>query len=622
MTIFLAAAAQQMPVFPASLQTLAATKGITVGIAETYVHMSSDAVLREIIAGQFGSMVNGTGWSWDVNDQHGYTGGRWTTGFAKANDQLSYMHQLIWGKQDGNVDAHAPPILFDRLAAAPSTWRAEMAARIQDVLTHSGLDEYAGSGTITVATDFSYIEAVNECLEPAHGFANGMRRPKTSSSDTEGDVWTKACADNSEDLRNFVGYAFERAYSHAPSMPLVLNEFWLEMDDAAHAARRTAMFNLFNWLINTYFPSVPISTPRLFLGVQAHLNCHLPYNSSAFKAWAESILALGVEGIVITELDCVTYLMSGTEYARANAAAAIVEQFVADCLDVGVKLVNCWSLIDNEAWQFTVPGRATNNFGTALYNPRNEGFRRTPQYGAIVRALQAYTPPPAEITVGTTGTATHQSTNANSYTFAAPTVDADHGLLLVAVWICAFADITADMSAPSLTFTLNGAAPDHVVMRFMDNVSASKYVQAVAGWWNEPTSGSFVFDPGFDNMTCGGLFFMNVSGIDPDDPLGAISQNHSVASFGSNVYNLATEAAGSLVIEIMGTRNGAQGPVTWSNGAFTRLAESAGASGTGNGSFGLGYLVAGAPGNVACGGSMSNATDRTSGAAFELRLET
>jgi hypothetical protein len=226
--------------------------------------------------------------------------------------------------------------------------------------------------------------------------------------------------------------------------------------------------------------------------------------------------------------------------------------------------------------------------------------------------------PPTGIDIGTTGSLPLSGNNSSSYIFSpGPTVDGGgKALVVIVLWCTAYGQRNSGHDGDPDTFTVNGASPDAVLMRYIQDTSSNKYVQALVGIWNNPSSGDLVIDfyGGITATGCG-AYFMNLGGL-AASPLGALVREQ----FSTGIalpFQLTTTAANSLVVSINGSRDGGNDPFTFDDASFTSLGELSGA--LYDGTWAVGYRNNLAIGTYDCGGDWTGSdSQRIAGGAFEL----
>lgn len=226
------------------------------------------------------------------------------------------------------------------------------------------------------------------------------------------------------------------------------------------------------------------------------------------------------------------------------------------------------------------------------------------------------------IIVGTTGNLIYNTTDLGTYTFATgPTVNGGGAkLLMIAVWVTAFSQRTADHTNAVASFTLNGVEANSILFEYLHNAASTgnKYVQAVAGIWDSPTSGAVVLDfTGSMSATGCGIYYANLTGL-AASPLGVLVRDQ-VSTVTTLAFQATTTAANSILFSINGTRTGNKWPFTFTDTNFTSLGEMG--TGSSNGSWDCGYRNSLPLGTYSCGGVWTTAdNERIGGGAFELKV--
>jgi endo-1,4-beta-xylanase len=171
-------------------------------------------------------------------------------------------------------------------------------------------------------------DVVNEPVEVADGREDGLRR--AVFLDTMGP--------------HYIEHAFAAARAADPDARLLLNEYGVEYETPAAAAKRTALLRLLERLRRA-------GTPVQALGIQAHLDVRRwPFSASPLRRFLAEVAGLGLD-IAITELDVADSLVAGEIEARDRLVADEYARFLDVALaEPAVSLVMTWGLSDRHSW--------------------------------------------------------------------------------------------------------------------------------------------------------------------------------------------------------------------------------------------------------------------------------
>jgi endo-1,4-beta-xylanase len=172
-----------------------------------------------------------------------------------------------------------------------------------------------------------YWDVVNEPIETKDGRNDGLRKS----------FWVDRCG------AGYIDLAFRVAQWADPTALLGLNEYGLEFDSEASAAKRKAFLNLLDRLLAA---GVPVD----YVGIQGHLDGGDRFSEAGFGRFLQELQARKVR-IMLTEFDVSDRFVVGTPAARD----AVVRDTCKNYLDVVYAsctptMVNTWGLTDRTSW--------------------------------------------------------------------------------------------------------------------------------------------------------------------------------------------------------------------------------------------------------------------------------
>ena len=265
--------------------------------------------------------------------------------FATANAMALRGHALVW---HASIPDWAMPLLVPGASwSLVGDFMAQMVGRYG-----SSVEQW---------------DVVNEPIEPQDGFGGRRVSPFYAAFG-----------------RHYVERALEDARSLAPKAKLFINEYGLEYNTPAHAARRAAMLELVRSVKRA---GVPLDA----IGLQSHLDLRVgPFDAVIYREFLKHLTGEGV-ALAITEFD-----VKESDYPLA---AADRDQAVADhaarFLDIALAEpamgdFTCWGLSDRLSWLQVEP-RDYARFPDQWTDGSSPGLNRGAPFAADLRAKPLWT---------------------------------------------------------------------------------------------------------------------------------------------------------------------------------------------------------------------------------------
>jgi endo-1,4-beta-xylanase len=225
--------------------------------------------------------------------------------FAGVNGQLIRGHNLCWHEQ--------LPKWFDATATKDNA-RDLLTQHIQTVA-----GRYAGK--------MHSWDVVNEAVQIADGRADGLRNSP----------WLQLIGPE------YLELAFTAAAKADPAAKLTYNEYDIELDTPAQAAKRGQVLMLVRRL---HARGVPIHA----VGIQSHLQANGPMPGAGLLSFVRDAAKMGLE-VYITEMDVNSHTLAGDAAAQDAAVAAVYKSYLGLLLpEPNVKAVLTWGITDAQTW--------------------------------------------------------------------------------------------------------------------------------------------------------------------------------------------------------------------------------------------------------------------------------
>jgi endo-1,4-beta-xylanase len=336
----------------APLHDQAAAKGLIYGAfpSTSYDRLSQlDPELRSALLQECGLLVGGFFWSVirpSANTFHFDEADSFVQ-FASNNGILFRGVPLVWNQLH-------PAWLVDTFKDSATT-----AKDVEYILIHhisTVAQRYAGQ--------VHSWDVVNEAVWPQDDQPKGLRFTP----------WLQFLGSD------YIDMAFHAARQADPQALLVYNGDRLDHDTPEDEARRVATFNLLADMKSK-------GTPVQALGIQAHLQAHIPFNLERLRAFLRDVAGLGLK-ILITELDVSDSQLPADLSSRDAIVAGIYEDYLSVVLDEpAVIAVLTWGLSDRYTWLSQEAPRPDNLPVRPL--PFDENLQRKLAWNAIARSFDS-----------------------------------------------------------------------------------------------------------------------------------------------------------------------------------------------------------------------------------------
>lgn len=333
------------PQLTVGLRDIASARQLVYGAAIPWEEMTGNPRYAEVVARQCAILVPEIELQWKIlrpsPEEFDFRRADLLYAFATSHRMLFRGHTLIWER--------ALPNWFMSTVDARNA-ESVMRMHISTVVSH-----FAGK--------MHSWDVVNEPLQLEDGRPDGLKVTP----------WLRLCGPE------YIEMAFHAAHAADPDAPLVMNEDWLEPDDAGTQRRRQAMLALLTGLRKK---GVPVHA----LGVQSHLSAELLNTGPGFRRFLQAVEDLGLR-ILITELDVRDQYLPGNIPERDRLVANQYLDYLSFMLQFrSVNTVITWGLTDRFTWLSTS-------------HPRRDGLPVRPllfdadlnpklSWGALCQALQ------------------------------------------------------------------------------------------------------------------------------------------------------------------------------------------------------------------------------------------
>ncbi len=325
------------------LAALAALSGRSYGAAFGR-EMQADKIYQALYRREVSMVTTENAMKFDHLRPHGpradFSFADWSVGFAEANGFALRGHNLVWN--DNLPD-----------------WLLRMTRRQRQRLFDAHIDEVAGryGGRVQV------WDVVNEPFWPEAGEAGGYGVGP----------WYDAFGPA------YIGRALRRAAAADPRALLAINEAHTEQQTRRGKAIRAALLRLIGDLLQA-------GVPLHVIGLQGHLQPHLPFDGVAFQDFLWQIAELGLQ-IHITEMDVNDRWLDRDVARRDAQVSEWTARFLAVVLKVpAVSAVVSWQLSDR--YSFYRDSQGLFQAGPRPL-PLDRDYRRKPVYFAMARRFRA-----------------------------------------------------------------------------------------------------------------------------------------------------------------------------------------------------------------------------------------
>jgi endo-1,4-beta-xylanase len=321
------------------LQQLASEKGLLFGSCLALKYFVQSAAYQQLFVSQCNIATPELHMKWDSlsrqPEEYDFGNADKFVSFCATNHIKVRGHTLVW---HDSLPAWVTPLLT--AGSGPGM----MVDHIRRVAGH-----FAGKL-------YSW-DVVNEVLDPGGNRPDGLR--------------------DSPWLRNggvdYIDLAFRTTAVADPNALLVWNENYLELSNGFGKAKRTAMLNLLDRMLDR---GVPIHA----IGLEAHLRADQTavLGDAAYEGFLSDLERRGMK-IFITELDVQDATLPAEDGARDRAVAEIYSRFLGASLrQPAVRGIVTWGLADSFSW-------------IAGYRPRKDGLPVRPlPFDANLQPKAAY----------------------------------------------------------------------------------------------------------------------------------------------------------------------------------------------------------------------------------------
>lgn len=170
-------------------------------------------------------------------------------------------------------------------------------------------------------------DVVNEAVSIHSNREDGLRET----------LWLKALGPD------YIAHAFQLAHDADSGLTLTYNDYGTEQGDSSGGYKRQCVLRL---LEKCAVDKVPMHA----LGLQSHLQAHIPLAHGEFTDFLKEVRALGLK-LFITELDLDTHKLSG----RADDKIKLAQNYVRAYLDLvqkdgPIEMLLTWGLSDRYSW--------------------------------------------------------------------------------------------------------------------------------------------------------------------------------------------------------------------------------------------------------------------------------
>jgi endo-1,4-beta-xylanase len=329
-----------------SLRVRAESRGLIYGAAAAYNPLQRDAEYATHFARECGMLVPENALKWGSvhpePERFDFTQADFLADFAARNQMKLRGHTLVWHKQLGPWFAGA--------------------------VTRENARHYLETHVRTVMGRFKgrmhSWDVVNEAIEPADGRADGLRKT----------LWLERLGPEYLDI------AFTLAAEADPHALRVYNDYGLDYDTPAGAAKRAAVLQLLRGMIGR---KVPVQG----FGMQAHLSAgeQKDFRPEVLRRFLGEIAGLGLK-ILITELDVADQSLPADIAPRDSAVAAVYGSYLEAALaEPAVIAVLTWGLTDKYTWLASQKRRADGEPVRSL--PLDRNYQRKPAWTAMAKAF-------------------------------------------------------------------------------------------------------------------------------------------------------------------------------------------------------------------------------------------
>jgi len=263
-----------------------------------------------------------------------FSGYRRMAAFAHANDMDMRGHVFVWHR--------ANPDWLEGALTDRRTAEKILASHIKRV-------------TQETAPLIRNWDVVNEAIDTESGREDGLR---------EESIWLKALGPD------YIPLAFKLAHAADPGLTLAYNDYGLEQGDGGNRRKRRCTLRMLEKCLRA-------GGPVHALGLQSHLQAHMPLAHNDFRSFLRDVRALGL-ALYITELDLDVSRLFGRMDDRIKLAQNYLRAYLDLVQEEGaIEMLLTWGLSDRYSWL------RKDNPGLAGALPLDADFDRGPMWGTL-----------------------------------------------------------------------------------------------------------------------------------------------------------------------------------------------------------------------------------------------
>jgi endo-1,4-beta-xylanase len=334
---------------PVTLRAAAAARGLLVGCAVADAPLRTDAAYRDLVRAQANIVVAENAFKFGLlrptPNTFDFDRADELAAFAKANSMRLRGHNFVWHRQ------------------LPGWFASYVTAQNAERVLVEHIERVGGR----YAGQIHSWDVVNEAVELADKLPGGLRNSP----------WQQL-------LPGYIDIAYRTARRVDPHALLVYNDYGIEGEDPASAAKRAAVLALLRGLQNR---NVPIDA----LGIQSHLSAadpsgHPPTYGPGLMELIAQVRSMGLK-VLITELDVNDRHLPAAIPERDAAVAAVYASYLETVLaDPAVIAVLTWGITDRYTWLNGEDSRPDHQPERPL--PFDAAMQPTPAFAAMLHALQ------------------------------------------------------------------------------------------------------------------------------------------------------------------------------------------------------------------------------------------
>jgi endo-1,4-beta-xylanase len=326
------------------LRDLVSTCGIEIGGSEPSRRIAEPGRVLDRIARECSVFTGGLSFKWDrlrpAPDKFDFSGADGVTSFARSREMKVRGHTL--------------------------TWHLALPSWFSSTITKSNARSYLSDHINTVVKRYAgQVYSWDVVNEPIDLKSDRIDKLRTAP-------WLDLVGED------YIQMAFQTAAAADPNAQLVLNDYGVECDYAAHHEKRQPLLQL---LANLKRKNVPIHA----LGIQSHLPAGAPIGDLDYLRFLSSVRDLGLD-IIITEMD-----VNDTSVLTPDRDA-IVARTYSDYLSVMRKGARCKTIVfgtftDRSNWYDADPSLKRSDGSDHRPGLLDPDLREKPAYQAVRKVL-------------------------------------------------------------------------------------------------------------------------------------------------------------------------------------------------------------------------------------------